>query len=445
MKTAIYLFCLFFMSNVIFSENKPNILVILADDQGYADVSLNPHHLPEVSTPNIDALAKSGAIMTHGYTTGHVCAPTRLGMMTGRYQQRYGTYSAGSCGAGISPDNKLLPSYMQDQGYINGIFGKWHMGLGEEHNPVKRGFDEFFGFMGRGGHDYFDLDNPESPIYRNTKPVKEEGYLTTRLTEETIKFIEKHQGKSWFCYVPYNAVHSPQQAPEEDIKRYNTGNKDRDILMAMLYHLDIGVGQIVETLKKTGQYENTVIFYLSDNGGSAKMVANNAPFRGFKQHDYEGGVRVPFFVSWPAKIKAGTKCDVPVFSMDVLPTACAIGGVKVPETHGLDGKNMLPVILGEKDRLRDYFFWNDSEGKWAVRSNDGWKLVGVSDKVELFNLNEDVSESKNLLGQYPEKHQKLLSAYNTWLDALPEPDKGFKRWSPELANKSKKKKNKKKK
>jgi arylsulfatase A-like enzyme len=426
-------------------EQRPNILVIMSDDQGYADVSINPNHPPEVSTPNIDALAKSGVIMTNGYTTGHVCSPTRLGMMTGRYQQRYGTYSAGQCGSGIAPENKLIANYMQDAGYTNGAFGKWHMGLTEEHNPVKRGFDEFFGFMGRGAHDYFDLANTKDPIFRGLTPIEEKGYLTNRLTEEAIKFMEKHNGKPWFCYLPYNAVHSPQQAPEEDIKRYNTGNKDRDILMAMLYHLDKGVGEIVEMLKKTGQYENTIIFYLSDNGGSAVMDANNAPFRGSKQFDYEGGVHVPFYVSWPAKIKAGTSCDVPVFSMDILPTACALGGVEIPKNHGLDGKDFMPAIMGKTDKLRDYFFWNDSAGKWAVRSHDGWKLVGIKGQTEMFNLNEDISESKNLLGKYPEKQQKLQKAYDTWIDQMGEPQSGYKRWTPELGAKTSKKKKKKKK
>lgn len=435
-------FTLSFLVNA--EQKRPNILVILSDDQGYADVSLNPNHPPEVHTPNIDALAKSGVVMTNGYTTGHVCAPTRLGMMTGRYQQRYGTYSAGVCGSGIPPENKLIANYMQDQGYTNGAFGKWHMGLTEEHNPLKRGFDEFFGFMGRGAHDYFDLANTNDPIFRGLRPVEEKGYLTNRLTEEAIEFIKKHNGKPWFCYVPYNAVHSPQQAPEEDIKRYNTGNKDRDILMAMLYHLDKGVGSIVETLKQTGQYENTLVFYLSDNGGSAKMVANNTPFRGSKQYDYEGGVHVPFYVSWPGKIKAGTSCDVPVFSMDILPTACAVGGVDIPAAHKLDGKNIMPAIYGKTGKLRDYFFWNNSAGKWAVRSHDGWKLVGINGKTEMFNLNEDIAESKDLIGQYPEKQQKLLKAYQEWLAELPEPINGYKTWSPEMASKKSKKKKKKK-
>ena len=442
---VLYSFLVCLLSVQVIAENsKPNILIILADDQGYADVSLNPNHPAEVNTPHIDKLANSGVVFKHGYTTGHVCAPTRLGLLTGRYQQRYGTYSAGDCGSGIDPKHPLIPQYMQKAGYVTGAFGKWHLGLSEEHNPVKRGFDEFYGFMGRGAHDYFDLSGKKDPIFRGLKPVEDKGYLTTRLSEEAIKFIDKNKGKPWFCYLAYNAVHSPQQAPEEDIKRYNTGNKDRDILMAMLYHLDEGVGKVVAALKKSGQYENTIIFYLSDNGGSKKMSANNGKLRGFKQDDYEGGVHVPFYVSWPAKIKAGTTCDVPVFSLDILTTACKAAGIEVPQSHEADGQDILAAVNGETDKLRSYFYWNDSRGKWAVRSNDGWKLVGVKDKVEMFNLNEDQSETTDLKAKYPEKFKTLLNNYNIWLDQMSEPKSGYKRWVPGVDEKKKKKSQKKK-
>ena len=197
----------------------------------------------------------------------------------------------------------MLPEYLKEAGYVSGCFGKWHLGLTPEYNPVNRSFDEFYGFMGRGAHDYFDLaKNTEkefNSIYRNLDQIDDKGYLTTRITEEAASFIERHKDKPFFAYVAYNAVHWPQQALEKDIKKYNTGDKNRDILMAMLLHLDRGVGRIIETLKQTGVYENTIVFYLSDNGGSKKMDANNAPLRGFKSQNYEGGIHVPFFVSWP--------------------------------------------------------------------------------------------------------------------------------------------------
>lgn len=413
---------------------KPNIVVILADDQGYADVSFNPLHPKEVSTPNIDALAASGVRLTNGYASGHVCSPTRAGLMTGRYQQRFGIYTAGQGGSGVPLTEIMMPAYLAKAGYKSGMFGKWHQGLEPPYNPVNRGFDEFYGFMGRGGHDYFDLKSSAmgSPIQRGLDPIDDEGYLTTRITEESTDFIKRHKDGPFFAYVCYNAVHAPPQAPKEDIARYNTGDPARDILMAMLYHLDIGVGRIIQTLKDEGVYDNTLVFYLSDNGGAKTMMANNAPLRGFKQEDYEGGVRVPFLVSWPDRLKAGKKCDVPVISFDIMPTALAAAGIKQPtdKSHLLDGKNILPAIEGKTKKVHDFLCWNSADGKWAIRQGD-WKLVGVKAQTELFNLKNDLGEKTNQFDKHPERVAQLMKTYNTWLDEMAEPIKGgFKRWDP---------------
>jgi arylsulfatase A-like enzyme len=337
----------------------PNVVVILTDDQGYADVGYNRHHPKEVRTPHINALAKSGVVCTQGYTTGHVCSPTRAGLMTGRWQQRFGIYTAGEGGSGVPLSEKFFPQYLKPAGYVCGAFGKWHLGVDIKYNAIHRGFDEFYGFMGRGAHDYFDLNQADHPIYRGLKPIRDEGYLTDRITDEAVAFIEKHHRRPFFAYVAYNAVHSPPQAPKEDIRR-ETGDATRDTLMAMIDHLDDGVGRIVATLKKAGVYENTLLFFLTDNGGSKVMHANNAPLRGFKQDDYEGGVRVPFIVSWPNKLKDGTQCDVPVMSIDILPTAMAAVGVKPDKTRDLDGRDMLPALTGKVEQLREAMFWSSA-------------------------------------------------------------------------------------
>jgi arylsulfatase A-like enzyme len=414
---------------------KPNIVVILADDQGYADVSYNPHHSPEVSTPNIDALAKSGVVCTQGYASGYVCSPTRAGFMTGRYQQRFGIYTAGQGGSGMPLEEIWFPMHLKPGGYRCGAFGKWHLGLTAEYNAVNRGFDYFYGFMGRGAHDYWNHD-PESekkfggPVYRNLDILEnEEGYLTTLITKEAVEFIHREKDNPFFAYVAYNAVHAPAQAPEEDVKKFNTGDETRDILMAMLYHLDLGVGEIIQALKAAGVYDNTIIFYLSDNGGAGTMHADNAPLRGFKQQVYEGGIRVPFMVSWPGKLKAGTQCDVPVWSTDILPTSLAVAGLEpMADSRPLDGKNILPALAGKTERIHDALYWcSGSDGKWAVRQGD-WKYLFDRGTVGLYNLAHDAAEENNLAERHPEKLQELKKLYDEWFAQMGEPAKGTKQY-----------------
>ena len=412
-------------------RRRPNIVVILSDDQGYADVSFNRRHPKEVHTPHTDALAREAVVCTQGYTTGHVCSPTRAGLMTGRHQQRFGVYTGGEGGSGVPLDEVFFPRHLKPAGYVCGALGKWHLGLTPQYNAVRRGFDEFYGFMGRGAHDYFDLNIPDHPIYRGLKPIKDKGYLTDRITEEAVSFIRRHEAKPFFLYVAYNAVHAPPQAPADEIRR-QTGDEVRDTLMAMIRHLDDGVGRIVGELKRRGLFEDTLLIYLTDNGGAKAMHANNAPLRGYKQQDYEGGIRVPFVVSWPKRLPGGTTCDVPVLSIDILPTALAAAGLPMPAKKPLDGKDMLPALKGQVRKLHDHLFWSSGgwEGKWAVRSGT-WKLVGQKGRVELFDLAADVGETTDLARSRPEKVAELRKLHDAWLDRMAEPlGGGPKRWSP---------------
>ncbi len=424
--------CLIAMPPIVQAEGKPNIVIILTDDQGYADVSYNPHSPPEVSTPNIDALAHSSIICTQGYTSGHVCSPTRAGLMTGRYQQRFGIYTAGEGGSGVPLDELFIPQRLGPAGYVSGALGKWHLGLTEEYHAMNRGFDEFYGFMGRGAHPYFDHSDRDHPIYRGLKPMKEEGYLTTRITEEAVDFISRHKEEPFFLYIAYNAVHSPPEAPEGDIRRV-TGDETRDILMAMIKHLDIGVGEIVISLKKHGVFDNTLLIFLTDNGGSGAMHANNAPLRGFKQMDYEGGIHVPFIVSWPAQLEGGKKCDVPMWSIDLFATALDAAGLPMPKDKPLDGKSILPALKGETDNLHDELYWSSAgaKGKWAIRSGN-WKLVAEKACIELFDLANDLSETTNVAAKHPKVVSELTDTYNAWLAEMADPvSRQKKRWNPD--------------
>ncbi|MFT5301519.1 MAG: arylsulfatase A-like enzyme [Mariniblastus sp.] len=420
-----------------FACNEPNIVVILTDDQGYADFSFNAHHPQEVQTPHMDALAANGVYFSQAYISGNVCSPTRAGLMLGQYQQRVGVYDAGTGGSGFDPTTPIFPAMLPDT-YYSGAFGKWHLGLDDDFpalkwHPLSRGFDSFYGFMGRGAHDYFDL-HPDSegkfkhPLYRDRNRINDEGYLTTRLTEEAVQFIHQQHEKPFFLYLAYNAVHAPAQAPEADIEKYRAKyphlSEKRAILMAMLEHLDDGVGDVVKALKDTDSFDDTLLFFLTDNGGAGAMEANNAPLRGLKGQVYEGGHRTPFVVSWPARFEGGRVIDTPIISLDVLPTVLdAVGQLKPDNTF--DGKSLLSLIEGKTKKHHANLFWSEggSTGEWAVRSGD-FKLLGLKDRRELYNLAEDPAESNDLMDENPEQAGELEKRYNHWLSQMAMPANG---------------------
>jgi arylsulfatase A-like enzyme len=319
---------------------------------------------------------------------------------------------------------------LKPAGYATGQFGKWHLGPDLAWSPALRGFDEVFGFLGRGAHDYFKLDDPNDSIYRGTEVVKETGYLTDRLGEETAAFITKHKAGPFFAYLAFNAVHAPLQAPEDEIAKFNTGNQDRDARLAMGKRMDDAIGKVMAALKDGGVWENTLLFFISDNGGPLAQSADNTPLRGGKHTDYEGGIRVPFLICWPAQLKPG-EWHSPVSALDILPTALAAAGDSAKAEATLDGINLLPLLKGETAPASRDFFWcsGSDEGWWAVRSSD-WKLVGEKGKQGLFDLSKDVSEANDLAKQMPEKVMELTKLHDAWLAKMAKPIKaGEKRYN----------------
>ncbi|MBU3666546.1 MAG: N-acetylgalactosamine 6-sulfatase (GALNS) [Chthoniobacterales bacterium] len=438
-------------------SERPNIVIILSDDQGYADVGFNPHHGPGIITPNIDKIARDGVIFEQGYITASMCLPSRAALLTGRYQQRAGVHWAEVASQPV----RLLADYLKEAGYVSGAFGKWHEtgdiagdlnptapptrvvtsgDLAVDLNPTKRGFDEFYGFN-HGGRDYYDLDNTASdfaPLFRGTKCLKgtgEKGYLTHRLTDEAVDFIKRHRDQPFLVYLPYNAVHTPLQAQIEDVEvkhKYST-DPARKILLAMINYLDTGVGRILDTLKEEGLYENTLIFFLTDNGGSVLAThADNTPLRGEKLQNYEGGIRVPFVLSWPAAVKGGRTFAAPVSSLDIVPTCLAAAGIPQPASPRLDGINLLPLI-DDKAAVappeRDLFWWWKSGvgrpggtppplgGGWAMRSGN-WKLLQDSGDnpppVQLFDLAADPKETTDLAKARPDLVADLKKRFDAW-------------------------------
>lgn len=398
---------------------RPNIVVIVSDDQGYADSSCYDHP-KEVNTPNIDRLAAEGVRLTNAYASAYVCAPTRAGLLTGRYQQRFGFYSGPDSRVGMPTGEVTIADLLKKQGYATAVIGKWHVGLEPEYRPLQRGFNEFYGFLGHGAHDYFKLEitSEHNSIYRNDKPINDTGYLTNNLAREAVSFIARHCKEPFFLYLPFNAVHLPLQALQEHIARFNTGDPNRDIYLAMLTCMDEAIRRVLDALKRTGVDDNTIIIFFSDNGGARGNHANNGVLRDYKHTVYEGGIRVPFIVRWPGKLPKGTVCDEPVISLDVMPTICAAVGAELPGDRVYDGKNMLPALRGQTGApLHEALFWDDGADQWAIRAGK-WKLLSFKGSLELYDLHADISEKHNLKDQNPQVVEDLQRAYMTWKNQM---------------------------
>ena len=545
--------------NLLFSQTPPNIVFIIADDLGYADVSFThplfmepSEFLPEVNTPNLDALAETGIIFTNAYNTSSVCSPTRHGFMLSQYSQRFGVYTpeVGGMGiptieddglGGINYINPFMPSYFKNPldgvtDYFCGAFGKWHLGTddvisnlttgarentsynmtdgngrgygfptngplstsptggGSPWHALNKGFDRAFYFMG-GGSDYWnhngthddlflwgDLDTRENPNGDSEVPIDEwsnayqinpdrtpENYITNLITEQACNFIEDNASPTqpFFCYVAYNAPHSPSQAPYHmdtsgtlevmgtlDGDRYDTSNPDwfpdpiwffeqypdmerpasstngsinnvrrtRSITMAMIYWLDQGVGKLVQKLKDEGVYDNTIIIFISDNGGASAMDANNKPLRGAKGTNFEGGNRVPFIFHWPdylntlpAGLQGNRLIEEPIITMDLLPTFLDAANIPQPAENSFEGTSFLPLIEGTTDKIHDYLYWRTSETETlgAVRLFK-WKLVVTDTGQLLYNLENDLVEQNDLKDTYPEIANHLREKWDAW-------------------------------
>ncbi len=393
---------------------RPNVLVIVSDDQGYGDIS-SYEHPPEVRTPHMDRIAKRGVRFVQGYANAYVCAPSRAALLTGTYPQRYGFYTASDSRVGLPLSQSTLADMLKKEGYATGALGKWHLGIEMAYHPMKRGFDEFYGFLGHGAHDYFDL-KPTGEFYhsilRGYQPIDETGYLTDNLGREAVSFIARNAKKPFFLYLAFNAVHAPMQAPEAVIKKYNTGDPKRDILMAMLERENEAIGKVLDELERRKLDRDTIVVFVSDNGGAKANSSNNGPLRDYKQSVYEGGIRVPFLISWPGRLPANSVSQVPVIFADVMPTIAAATGAQMPQ--GRDGRNILPLLTGKaKGPLHESLYWDGAEERTAIRSGN-WKLVDNRGKVELYDLQQDVGEKTDRASQKPEIVAKLRGRFEAW-------------------------------
>ncbi|WP_395747222.1 sulfatase [Prosthecobacter sp.] len=410
---------------------KPNVLLIVADDLGYNDVGFQGS--TEIPTPNLDKLAAQSLVCTNGYVSHPFCSPTRAGIMTGRYQQRFGhennpAWLPQDTVAGLPLTETTFPQLMQKAGYTTGAVGKWHLGAHPQFHPNKRGFDEYFGALG-GGHQYFPGDKGgveyTIPLNRNGKDEAQTKYLTEQFGDEASSFIGHHAGeaKPWMLYLAFNAPHTPLQAPQKWLDKFSQiPDKSRQTYCAMVCAMDEAIGAVLVKLDESKQRDNTLVYFVSDNGGpnlqakSGSNFTNNAPLRGAKGMVYEGGMRVPFLVSWPAKIKPG-KYEQPVIALDFLPTALAAADSAGLAPQNLDGVNLLPFLSGEKTGApHDTLFWRTGGpgGNNAVRRGS-MKLVRLGTaQPELYDLSTDIGESKNIAAEKPAVVQELVAAIADW-------------------------------
>lgn len=418
---------------------KPNILILFADDLGYGDVGFNG--CTDIPTPNIDSLAENGIVLENGYSTCAVCGPSRAGLLSGRYQNRLGFEDnpgpfrqSEDTQLGFPVEQKTMADRMRALGYTTGMIGKQHDGIGPEYNPVNRGFDEFYGFN-NGATDYFK----PSKLVRGLEPVQmEQDYITDAFGDEAADFIRRHKDSPFLLYMAFNAPHGPMHAKPEHLEKFSRiKDETRRTYAGMVYSMDENIGKILSELRRHGLEENTLIFFLSDNGGPHNIAADNGELRGQKGEFYDGGLHVPFVVQWKGKLDAGTYKE-PVISLDILPTAVAAARGTADASWQLDGVNLLPYLAGNmKQAPHDQLYWRFLFQN-AIRTPE-WKLLKVKEKEggkvrdwQLFRISEDPGEKHDVISQYPEVAEKLLKKYQAWSDGLPAPQWG---WQPAFCGK----------
>ncbi len=449
----------------VFAADKPNIVLIVADDLGYAELGCQGAR--DLPTPHIDSIAANGVLFTSGYVSGPVCCPSRAGYMTGRMQTRFG-HELNAIGVqnlgeeiGLPLSERTIATRLKAAGYRTGLFGKWHLGAHETKHPLSRGFDEFYGFLNEGhyfkpepyegvttwlriastppgvgprivrgrfvfsSHMGNGQDEPtydlENPIYRGRQPVREERYLTDAFAEEAIDFLERSKNQPFFLNLSMNAPHSPMQAADAYMERF-AGIDDihRRIFVGMVANLDDAVGRVLAKLREIGAEDDTLIFFFSDNGGPTReLTSSNRPLREGKGRVYEGGLRVPFLVQWKAKLPQGKIDSRPVTALDFAATALAAAEQSVPAE--LDGVDLRPYLAGERhDAPHETLFWRYGS-RIALRHQD-WKMVGLYDEergahdLELYNLAADLGETSDLAARAPgtaARLQEILGEYDS--------------------------------
>jgi arylsulfatase A-like enzyme len=404
------------------ATERPNVLLILLDDAGYADFGFMGS--TDIDTPHIDRLAQDGIVLSDLHVTATVCAPSRAGLLTGRYQQRFGfEANIPPPGGGLPPSEVTIAEALQDEGYRTILVGKWHLGVEAAFHPLNHGFDEFWGFL-EGGRSYFpspDTDQPRNPraISHNYTHVGFEGYLTDVLTDRAIDYIRQSRDQPFFLFLSYNAPHTPMEAKDEHLAKYAGHRRAR--LAAMMWSVDENIGRLRAALVDLGIADNTLIFFLSDNGGAESNQSSNRPLKGWKGNKFEGGHRVPGIVSWPAKLPQGARFQGLASSLDIFPTALAAARQADVLNARRDGINLLPQLAGSapSDPNRQLFWRKGMMAAMRLGSQKLMRLEGFG--YRFYDLADDLAESVDRQVSHPAEFRAAVSAFRAWERSLPPP------------------------
>ena len=424
-KLALFFGCiLILVSCSSINDSKPNIIIILADDAGYSDFGFMGSD--EIKTPNLDQLALDGVTFNNAYVSASVCSPSRAGLLTGMYQQRFGH----ECNLDSDVNNSFDPNQitiaeaLKTEGYTTGLIGKWHLGDKTQNHPLKNGFDYFWGFIS-GARNYFYNPNEVNRnsirnVVENYSQTKFEGYLTDVLGEKAISFIDKNNQSNnpFFLFLSFNAPHTPMQAKEEVLQKFK--DNPRQVYASMMWSMDEAIGNVIDALKENNQYDNTIIYFLSDNGAAMSNNASPFPFKGWKGNQFEGGIKTPMIMTWKNKIKSNTQFDGFISALDIFKTSLEVSNVNDELMVNADGKNIMNY-LNDNIIQNENLFWR--KDKMATVRSGNYKLIRLNDtSTVLYNIENNYFEDLDLKLKEPSVHDSLFKLLLAWEDRLIDPN-----------------------
>ena len=424
-KLALFFGCILtLLSCSSINDSKPNIIIILADDAGYSDFGFMGSD--EIKTPNLDQLALDGVTFNNAYVSASVCSPSRAGLLTGMYQQRFGH----ECNLDSDVNNSFDPNQitiaeaLKTEGYTTGLIGKWHLGDKTQNHPLKNGFDYFWGFISGARNYFYDPNevnrNSIRNVVENYSQTKFEGYLTDVLGEKAISFIDKNNQSNnpFFLFLSFNAPHTPMQAKEEVLQKFK--DNPRQVYASMMWSMDEAIGNVIDALKENNQYDNTIIYFLSDNGAAMSNNASPFPYKGWKGNQFEGGIKTPMIMTWKNKIKSNTQFDGFISALDIFKTSLEVSNVNDELMVNADGKNIMNY-LNDNIIQNENLFWR--KDKMATVRSGNYKLIRLNDtSTVLYNIENNYFEDLDLKLKEPSVHDSLFKLLLDWEDRLIDPN-----------------------